>query len=300
MREEIRARLLAFVPEVVAPVADPNGVLIGDRVYEPHVVTDATPKPFLTYRVLQEPTEGERQARGFTVEVAGYTDLTTYEELDTILAKAQVALDQWELIDAVTGERYYFEFTGSPGPEHPDDVWQALTRSITFDVTRADWREATTYEPDPVTALRGAIEADPVMSPLETDPDTWQPTTAAPGMYWRVDQWMGGEATNWGAWYDVRLVGHILAPTAQARREWTRRVAEWLKIKKRVVMSDGGPLDFVRVQANSEAHPRREGQIVLTARYGTLAVPPATSGSTGELIQHIIVNEGRLDRVEVP
>lgn len=299
MRDEIAARLLAQIPEVVAPKPDASGQPIGDRVYEAHAVDDGTPKPFIAFRVLQEPVVGERQARGFTLEVSAYTEQTTFEELDTILGKAQVALDQWEMVDA-NGERYYFEFTGSSNAERLDEVWQALTRSITFDVTRADWREATTYEPDPVTAIRTAIEAEPTLAALATDPDTWAVSSATPGMYWRVDQHLGGEATNWGAWNEIRMVGHVLAPTAQLRREWVRRVTEWLARKRLVRMSDGGPLNFLRVTANSEAHPRRDGQIVLTARYGTLAVDPATGGSTGELLGRIVVDEGRLNRVEVP
>ena len=47
-------------------------------------------------------------------------------------------------------------------------------------------------------------------------------------------------------------------------------MTEGLAKQRRLKMSDGGPLELLRVTADSEADPMRRGQIILTTRFGVL------------------------------
>ena len=69
---------------------------------------------------------------------------------------------------------------------------------------------------------------------------------------------------------EAQLSGHILVPSAAVRLAWVRKVTEGLAKQRRFKMSDGGPLELLRVVADSEADPMRRGQIQLIARFGVL------------------------------
>jgi len=69
---------------------------------------------------------------------------------------------------------------------------------------------------------------------------------------------------------EAQINGHILAPSAVIRLSWVRKVTEGIAKQRRLKMSDGGPLELLRITADSEADPMRRGQIQLTARFGVL------------------------------
>ena len=69
---------------------------------------------------------------------------------------------------------------------------------------------------------------------------------------------------------EVQINGHILAPSAAVRLNWVRKITEGIAKQRRLKMSDNGPLELLRVVADSEADPMRRGQIQLTARFGVL------------------------------
>jgi len=71
-------------------------------------------------------------------------------------------------------------------------------------------------------------------------------------------------------WMEAQINGHILAPSAAVRLSWVRKDTEGLSKQRRFKMSDGGPLELLRVVADSEADPMRRGQIQLTVRFGVL------------------------------
>lgn len=131
------------------------------------------------------------------------------------------------------------------------------------------WPAGLTYDPDPVRALRDWSAA--TCSDLQVDPDTWAPTDETPALYWRLASISDVEPQNWGAWVTATIHGHILAATPSGRLPWIRRVTEGLAQAREVALSDGSPLLFEGVSADSTADPLREGQIRLTARFGVLS-----------------------------
>lgn len=142
------------------------------------------------------------------------------------------------------------------------------------------WPAGLTYEPDPVAALRDWSTA--TYSGLQVDPDTWAPTDETPALYWRLASISDVEPQHWGAWVTVAIHGHLLAATPSGRLPWIRRITEGLALAREVQLSDGSPLLFEHVSANSDADPLREGQLRLTARFGILRSQPEY-----ELLNHV-------------
>lgn len=130
------------------------------------------------------------------------------------------------------------------------------------------WPAGITYEPDPVAALRSWCAQN--YPALQVDPAVWAPTDLAPALYWRLASVSAVEPQNWGAWVTVSIQGHILVATSDGRLPWIRRIAEGLALARRIDLSDGSPLLFEALSADSNADPLREGQIRLTARFGVL------------------------------
>ncbi len=84
-------------------------------------------------------------------------------------------------------------------------------------------------------------------------------------------------------WMEAQISGHILAPSAAVRLSWVRKVTEGLAKQRRLMMGDGGPLELLRVVADSEADPMRRGQVQVTARFGVLQ-PAAQAEVLGRVV----------------
>lgn len=84
-------------------------------------------------------------------------------------------------------------------------------------------------------------------------------------------------------WMEAQISGHILAPSAAVRLSWVRKVTEGLAKQHRLMMGDGGPLELLRVVADSEADPMRRGQVQVTARFGVLQ-PAAQAEVLGRVV----------------
>lgn len=133
------------------------------------------------------------------------------------------------------------------------------------------WPSHLTYSPDPIAALRDFSTS--TWPELRVDPLTWGQTDEAPALYWRLASLDITEETQWGAWVQARIQGHLLTPQPSARATWIRRVAEGLALARRLHLSDGSPLFILNIDADSEADPLRAGQLRVTARFGVLRPP---------------------------
>jgi len=158
---------------------------------------------------------------------------------------------------------------GSAGQDFVDEEWDAITRGLRFRVFALGWLNGLTYEPDPVAVLQAWVK-DVWPVGAQVDPSLWSPGDNKPGIYWRLVRLTPAQTTAAVNWMEVQINGHILAPSAMVRLAWIRKVTEGLAKQRRLKMSDGGPLELLRVTADSEADPMRRGQIQLTARFGVL------------------------------
>lgn len=243
-----------------------NVKTVEGRVYEPHAAGLNTPKPYLVLREGVQDPEADWAAFSTIVEVWPYVKRTTFQQVDSLanaiidtLHRARFSHD---------GEEYLVDYLGSAGQDYVDEEWDAITRGLRFRVFALGWLNGLTFEPDPVATLQNWTKG--TWSEVHTDPATWSPADVAPGIYWRMVRLVPVEMTAAINWMEAQINGHILAPSAAVRLSWVRKVTEGLAKQRRFKMSDGGPLELLRVVADSEADPMRRGQIQLTVRFGVL------------------------------
>lgn len=273
MRTTIRQLLIDNIPEIQG------------RVYEPHVAGPNTQKPYLVLREGIQDPEADWAAFSTVIEVWPYVKRTTFQQVDRLANAIINILHRARFSHA--GEEYLVDYLGSAGQDFVDEEWDAITRGLRFRVFALGWLNGLTYDPDPVAALQNwAAETWPE---AQTNPATWSPADAAPGIYWRMVRLATMEITAAVNWMEAQINGHILAPSAAIRLAWVRKVTEGLAKQRRLKMADGGSLELLRVTADSEADPMRRGQIQLTARFGVLQ-PIAQH----EMLKKIVVS-GNID-----
>lgn len=244
-----------------------NITAVQGRVYEPHAAGLNTPKPYLVLREGVQDPEADWAAFSTIVEVWPYVKRTTFQQVDSLanaiidtLHRARFSRDS---------EEYLVDYLGSAGQDFVDTEWDAIARGLRFRVFALGWLNGLTYDPDPVAVLQAWVK-DVWPVGAQVDPSLWSPGDNKPGIYWRLVRLTPAQITAAVNWMEVQINGHILAPSAMVRLAWIRKVTEGLAKQRRLKMSDGGPLELLRVTADSEADPMRRGQIILTTRFGVL------------------------------
>lgn len=254
MREAIRQLLADNIPEIQG------------RVYEPHAAGPNLQKPYLVVREGVQDPEADWAAFSTVIEVWPYVKRTTFQQVDSLANAIINTLHRARFSHA--GEEYLVDYLGSAGQDFVDEEWDAITRGLRFRVFALGWLNGITYDPDPVAALQNWIAE--TWPEVQTNPVTWTPADITPGIYWRMVRLVPVEITAAINWMEAQINGHILAPSAAVRLSWVRKVMEGLAKQRRLKMDDDGPLELLRVTADSEADPMRRGQIQLTARFGVL------------------------------
>ena len=243
-----------------------NITAVQGRVYEPHAAGPSTQKPYLVLREGVQDPEADWAAFSTIVEVWPYVKRTTFQQVDALANAIIDTLHRARFAHA--GEEYLIDYLGSAGQDFVDEDWDAITRGLRFRVFALGWLNGLTFEPDPVATLQNWTKG--TWSEVHTDPATWSPADVAPGIYWRMVRLVPVEMTAVINWMEAQINGHILAPSAAVRLTWVRKVTEGIAKQRRLKMSDDGPLELLRIAADSEADPMRRGQIRLTARFGVL------------------------------
>jgi len=263
MRAEVLQALSAYLKAqgVTAPIylqaLPPSGpdvaVLLNDY-------GDADSPPWVTEGRLQVIVRG---ARG---DVKSAKDLA--EQIHGILRPP--GADPHVVAFAINGQPREVRIDHLSGPLHlgPDELQRYLFSANYRVILDALWLVSSTYTPCPLAALRHWTAQR--WNEVQLDPTSWQPRDDAPAVYWRLVGTEGVEPQSWGAWVNVRIHGHVLAPSEAGRLQWVARIVRSLALDRRCKMDDGSDLSFVSVQANSEADYIRTGQIVLRARFGVL------------------------------
>ena len=254
MRKAIRQLLVNNIPEIQG------------RVYEPHAAGLNTPKPYLVLREGVQDAEADWAAFSTIVEVWPYVKRTTFQQVDSLANAIINALHRARFSHA--GEEYLVDYLGSAGQDFVDEEWDAITRGLRFRVFALGWLNGLTYEPDPIATIRNWTKE--TWPDVHADPTTWTPGDATPGIYWRLVRLAPVQITATVTWLEAQINGHVLAPSTAVRTTWIRKITEGITKQCRLTMSDGGPLELLRVTTDSEADPMRRGQIQLTARFGVL------------------------------
>ena len=240
---------------------------VGNRVYEPHAAGKDTQKPYIVLREGVQDPEADWAAFSTIVEVWPYMKRTTFQQVDTIANKIINTLHRARFSEG--GEEYLADYIGTAGQDFVDEDWDAITRGLRFRVFSLGWLNGLTYDPDPVKSLQNWVQ-DKWPIEVYTDPASWSPADTKPGIYWRLVRINLIQITAAVNWFEVQISCHILAPSASIRLKWIRTLSEELAKQRRLTMEDDGPLELLKITADSEADPMRKGQISLTVRFGVL------------------------------
>lgn len=270
MRAEIREKLINEIST------------IGGRVFEPHAAGEKTPKPYLIIRQGDESEINSWIGGQTEVEIWPYVSQTTFQTVDSLSKETVAALDK-KLITAADGEVFTCIYVGSSGEDFVDTEWDAITRNLRFIIL--PFPSQLTTEPDPVAGMIYWTNA--TFPELQVDPLTWTLTDETPAVYWRL---AGMHMTEqWAAvsWIDATIMGHILAPTPHGRLLWTKKITERVATAGKTYLTDGSPLFFRTIAADSQADHLKTGQIKLTIKYGVLVSKPHV-----ERLNHVHISGG--------
>jgi hypothetical protein len=260
MRQPIRQRLVAGVP------------LVAGRVFMRGAADLNTLKPFLLLIIGETRPGLAFTGINPTIEVWIYAKTLT--EADAVEAQVLTALDR-QRVDEVSAstpsQRYFLVHEEGGSGDFQDQEWgDALVRAVAFRSFEMGWFASETYEPDPVITLRAVTEA--LWPETQSDPETWNPSDAAPAIYWRIDRINSFERLNWGAWYSATVRGHVIAPDQATQETYTRRVMEQFSLLNRLRLSDDSPLEILTpASLDVNADPMRDGQLRFTVRWGVLS-----------------------------
>lgn len=237
----------------------------------------AVQKPFI---VIRESSEDAGEWWGnivSTVEIWPFTEPTSWTWMDSIESRLLTCLHRSSVRTPEPESATYLLLYLNQTQDVEDRTYNAYSTGFRFQVFALAWMQERTFRPDPIETLQNwttltfrDVNGNPL---LQTDPNTWEPTDARPGVYWR---YVGGAAIRprqvWGSWVNANIRGHVLAPDPRVRQEWGRRLIERLERAHTLYMEDGGPLEILEGQAalDTNTDPFRVGQVAVTMQYGVL------------------------------
>ncbi len=106
--------------------------LTGLQVYEPHMASAKTSKPYIVVKFATERRDtGMMYGYVKSIEVWPYVEPTSFEELDALLDQLIQGLHRRDIVTS-DGTIFQLEYRGSIGSEYYDPDWDALTKPIEF------------------------------------------------------------------------------------------------------------------------------------------------------------------------
>jgi len=131
---------------------------------------------------------------------------------------------------------------------------------------------------------------------LQVEPDSWDPSDARPGLYWRIVEVSAPYNVSASMyWMDFTIYGHVVAPDPSVRRKWIRKVVEALTDAMRINVNDVTELCVEEISATMDADPLTVGQIRLRGTMGLMR-----SKVSAEVLNNASVSGGVSFTVKVP
>lgn len=130
-----------------------------------------------------------------------------------------------------------------------------------------------TSDPDPVMAANKYIKGmypDCLIMGYDRMEEITKATAERPVIYCRLVSADKSDETNAVAWMDGRIAVHILCPESGIRMKMTASIANRLSLDGEIIMLDQSPMFVKRLQVNYKSDYLKEGQILVTGRYGLL------------------------------
>ncbi|WP_025849356.1 DUF3168 domain-containing protein [Paenibacillus ehimensis] len=225
MRAEIQARLNEQLPEV------------GGRCYQLHEVNSSTPKPYLV--LLQRKEEQEEPWRGLVrhYEVRCYSGMTSYHEVDALMAKVKQALDGQRLTEG--GASFTCRYEGTHRSDEVDMTLSALSRSARFSVQikPPGGADSTAAEDSWLEALAKWTSLQ-LPSEWKVYRNAWPVDYTAPSILWRVTDVEMQEQGSVLCQLKKKMTGHVLGRTLAEQNSKAAEMVSKLIGAKKIILDE--------------------------------------------------------------
>lgn len=72
------------------------------------------------------------------------------------------------------------------------------------------------------------------------------------------------------SWFDTKIAVHLLCPNAADRLKMVAAIEQRMAVEEEIIMLDQSPMRLKELHVNNTADYLREGQLVVTGKYGCL------------------------------
>lgn len=147
-----------------------------------------------------------------------------------------------------------------------------IFKEIDLDILEYPSQETT--DPDPVLAVGVYIKGmypEAVVLGIDRIGDYVNPADT-PVFYCRLDDIQGttGHCMNTISWFNVRVAIHLICPDASDRLKMVAAISQQMAKDTEIIMLDQSPMGLKGIGVNNKADYLREGQLVVTGKYGCL------------------------------
>lgn len=147
-----------------------------------------------------------------------------------------------------------------------------ICKDILFDILEYPGQETT--DPDPVMAVSCFIKElypDAIVLGIDRIGDYTNPADR-PIFYCRLEdiQKTRGYCEHSVVWFIARVAVHLLYPDAAVRLKMIAAINQKIAIDEEIIMLDQSPMYLQELGMNSKADYFREGQLLVTGKYGCL------------------------------
>lgn len=222
--------------------------------------------PRICYRTDMQVNQ-ERSSSG-TLHIAIYTEKTSkvIEELEDQVRDA--------LKDVLMkpDDQAPFCFAWARTEAYRIEGMAVVCRDLLFDLIEYPMQETT--DPDPVMATAVFLKEmypESVVLGLDRIKDFTNPAEA-PVFYCRLQdiQSASGPCVHTIAWFTARVAIHLLYPTALTRLKILAAIHQKMSVDEEITMLDDSPMYIQELRMDNKADYLREGQLILTGKYGCL------------------------------
>lgn len=142
---------------------------------------------------------------------------------------------------------------------------------IRFDILEYPCQETT--DPDPIMAVNRYIKErypECIVIGMDRMQEIIEAEKEHPVIYCRLMSSEKATETNTVAWMDGRIAVHVLCPDSEKRMKIAAAITNQISLDGEIIMLDNSPMFIQRLQANYKSDYMKDGQILITGRYGLL------------------------------
>lgn len=147
-----------------------------------------------------------------------------------------------------------------------------IIKEMEFDILEYPSQETT--DPDPVLAVGTYIKSmypEAVVLGIDRIGEYVNPADT-PVFYCRLENTQNttGHCMNTITWFHARVAVHLIYPDAATRLKMAAAISQQMAKNTEIIMLDQSPMELTGLEVNNKADYLREGQLVITGKYGCL------------------------------